>query len=141
MQDFTITNLSIQEKNSKGEELFDKLGRKYKRVLIQVDDQQYGGKDISHLAYGPDEPEMKLKQGETRKLIISQNGNYLNFKCPRKDDLIEERIDTLEKRVKYIVEHLGMAKTVQKPAPVTEPKAATPDFDQINAELAGEIPF
>lgn len=96
MQDFAITKVYINDKDKAGKPFLTKEGKPYKKIAIKVDYADYDGKYISSLVFKEDDPKLQIKEGERRKLIVTHNGDYLNFELPSRADLIEERLTAIE---------------------------------------------
>lgn len=100
----------------------NKNGDPYEMAFVKYD----GGKEASmylakvgddkQLAWTQKNKEMieELKEGEQTVLKLEKNGNYMNFKFPGRNDLLEARIETLEegfeKMKNYLKEKLTKLK-------------------------------
>jgi hypothetical protein len=82
-----------------------KTGRGYNMVIILAED----GRKMS--CYIDKEYDVKFKKlekiadwkpGMEVKVKVEQNGDYLNFDLPSKNDLLEERLINVEKRLSVI---------------------------------------
>ena len=82
-----------------------KTGRGYNMVIIMAED----GKKLScyidkeyDLKFKKQEKMVDWKPGMEVKVKVEQNGDYLNFDIPSKNDLLEERLINVEKRLSVI---------------------------------------
>lgn len=111
IQELTITKVYKSEKDKQGNPLKTKdKGIPYTRVAIQVDYAEYEGKWLSKNVFREDDPVLNLEKDKRYLLKIEPNGEWLNFDLPRKTDLLESRIQRLERWVEQINEKLMGAK-------------------------------
>ena len=102
LQELTITKFGVYETDKNKKPLVTKSGEKYKKVGIKVDYADYDGKWLSHLAFGPEDKTLNLKEGDRVTLKITQNGEYLNFDLPNRTDHLEARVERLERALSII---------------------------------------
>ena len=91
-----VKRLSITDANSKGEPYINPWTKKpQKRIGIQT--ESGGDKWLSDFISNPNDERLGWQIGEEHKVIIEQKGDFWNFKLPEKVDLLEERVEALEK--------------------------------------------
>lgn len=95
-----ITGIKQYTKDKEGNVLTGKFGP-YVRVVVSTSD--YPTKDISVFA----KKEVDWKIGEEIELDVTENGQYLNGKIPKKEDLAVSGVQELEKRVKKLEDLLA----------------------------------
>lgn len=89
-----------------------KTGRGYNMAILDTD----GGKLSMYIDKEYDmkfknlEKVSQWKEGDEVTIDVEQNGEYLNFKLPSKNDILTQRIFELEGRVEKIEELLRNAK-------------------------------
>jgi hypothetical protein len=101
MEKVLITRVYKSDKKKDGTDLSIK-GKKAWKVGIKT--EQYGDKWFSALAFEEDSPLMDLKEGDEVSVVIWEKGGFMNFKLPTKLDLLEARIEAIEKYIKNTVE-------------------------------------
>jgi len=115
-----IKNISIAD-NIKGQPMIDKNGTPYKTAWLDIGDgknysmfigQKYGQKDYEVISTWRAEQEVEI--------IIEQKGQYFNFKLPNKTDLLEERVEILERQLKTM--WAKVKPLVEKPVDTTDIK-------------------
>lgn len=107
MENHKIVKFYSSTKNKKGEEYRTKEGKLYTRVAVQTDLLPQGTWASAN-AFNPDDPILRLKEGDKVILKVWQNGDWWNFKMPSRLDLLEERVIELESTV------FGAGKTENK---------------------------
>ena len=89
----------INEAGKDGSPLLDKNGKNYKRVSIYTIEYPDG---LSKICY-PDSkypsPELDMVVDQSYWLKVEMNGNYANFRIASKTDVLEARVEKLEKAV------------------------------------------
>lgn len=68
-------------------------GKKFWKVAIQVD--KFPDEWFSSLAFSQDDKVYNLKEGD-EEMFVFERGDYNNFKLPKREDLLEARIEVLE---------------------------------------------
>lgn len=96
-----ITGIKQYTKDKEGNQLTGKFGP-YVRVVLST--QDYPTKDISVFS----KSEVDWKVGQEIELDVTENGQYLNGKIPKKEDLAVAGIEELTKRVKKLEDTLGI---------------------------------
>lgn len=96
-----ITGIKQYTKDKEGNQLTGKFGP-YVRVVLST--QDYPTKDISVFS----KSEVDWKVGQEIELDVTENGQYLNGKIPKKEDLAAAGIEELTKRVKKLEDTLGI---------------------------------
>lgn len=95
----TVTVNGIEIKSG-----ISKAGRGYNMAILETD----GGKLSCYMdkeydmKYKNLEKIQQWKEGDKVTIDIEQNGDYLNFKLPSKNDILTERIFELEGRVERL---------------------------------------
>lgn len=97
MEKLTITKVYRSNKDKKGNLLKTSDGREYTRLAIKT--KEYGDRYVS--GFGNDK-NSSWNVGDTVEVVIEQKGEYLNFSMPKEKDVLTERIDVLEKKVKEL---------------------------------------
>jgi hypothetical protein len=128
----TIARLSFIEKDKEGNPLKTRDGKPYTRCLLDTTD----GRKMS----GFSNPTAKTwQQGDEVEIDVEQNGQYWNFKTPKKEisaGVNQEQLDRIEKMITELHRHMVLAQA--KPV---EPLAnRLPDYpmEEIRPE---DIPF
>lgn len=86
------------DKSKDGKEFKDKNGKPFWKVAIQTD--RHGNDWYSCLAFKADDRVMNLSEGDEITIITEENNGFKNFKIPSKLDLLEARVELLEKMFK-----------------------------------------
>lgn len=126
-QTYTITKIYRSFKDKAGNELKTKDGRSYERVAIKT--VEMGDKYIS--GFGADWNK-NWKIGDQVQIIVEQKGEYLNFSKLTENDLLNLRMDKLEKEVEEL------KKFVLNPG--SKPDESPVDDNEF-PESADDIPF
>lgn len=90
MQKIKITKISQTDKDKEGNQLTNKFGP-YFRIGLQT--EQHGTKWLS----GFSKNKLDWAVGQEVDIEVTENGQYLNFSIPKKNDLLEDRVSKLEK--------------------------------------------
>lgn len=78
----TLTKVFTTNKDKEGNELKSKKGVPYTRMSIKAN--EYGDKWISGFQ---NKDNKDWKEGDTVEVEIKENGEYLNFETPKKEDI------------------------------------------------------
>lgn len=97
MEKLTVTKVFISDKNKDGVEFKSKKGEKFWKVAVKFD--KYKEEWFSCLAFTEEDLAMKLKEGDER-LFIVERGEYNNFRMPSRLDVLESRIEALERALR-----------------------------------------
>ena len=97
MKTVNLTRVFVTDKKKDGTPLINKKGNPYKKVSVKTTD--HGDKWLSGFAHDADDPMLSWKAGDQVTIVIEQNGDWLNFRHPVKQDVVNSRIDRLEGRV------------------------------------------
>jgi hypothetical protein len=92
-----ITKVYISDKNKDGVSFIDKNGKPYKKVAIQTN--IHGEKWLSCLSFRDNDPVRDLVSGQSANIVVEEDGKYLNFSLPSRLDLLEARVEELEKQI------------------------------------------
>jgi hypothetical protein len=92
-----LTRIYSSDEKKDGTKYIDKNGKPYKRVAIQTN--SHGETWLSCFSFRDTDEMRNWQEGQEVQMLISQNGDYWNFREPRKLDLLEERVIKLEKEV------------------------------------------
>lgn len=90
----TIEKIYRTTKKKDGSPLVNKNGERYERVGIQV--PEYPGKWLN--GFGGEDTD-DWDKGSRVSITVEENGEYLNFRAPKRADALEERLRSLEDRV------------------------------------------
>jgi len=96
-QTYTITKIYRSFKDKEGNELKTKDGRSYERVAIKT--VEMGDKYIS--GFGG-EWNQNWKVGDQVQIIIEPKGEYLNFSKLTEIDLLNARVEKMEKEIEEL---------------------------------------
>lgn len=128
MEKVKITRIYRTDKDKNGNHLVSqKTGRPYSKCSIKC--EQYGDKWIGGFS---NQTNQSWKEGDEVEIEITQNGNYLNFKTPNKNDQLDQVINALANRVAKLEEFCYRNNTV---AGIPEPDKPKPEAQQMNDEL------
>jgi hypothetical protein len=128
----TIARLSFMEKDKEGNPLKTRDGKPYTRCLLDTTD----GRKMS----GFSNPTAKTwQQGDEVEIDVEQNGQYWNFKTPKKEvasGVNQAQLDKIEMMVTALYARLTPAQA----EPPTQSANRLPNYpaDEINSE---DIPF
>lgn len=122
-----IDKIAITSKSKEGEPLVDKNGKAYSRVGIKI--AEFPEKWLSCLCYAPKasyspRKELDMVAGESYWLRVEENGDFLNFKLASSIDVLEMKVDKLEKQTEYLYKEIK-GKPASKPV-----KEVEPDFEE-----------
>ena len=90
MEKVKITKIYRSTEDKNGNKLVNKNGIAYTRLSLKT--LQHGEKYLS--GFGSKENE-NWKEGDEVEIIIKQNGEYLNFETPKKDDKAIEMLSQI----------------------------------------------
>ena len=97
IETLTITKIFINHESKTGEKFVSaKTGKKFWKIAIQVDEQDYKGEYLTDLIFEETDERFEWKTGQMINVIVSRNNQYLNFKLPKQIDYLEMRIEALE---------------------------------------------
>lgn len=94
LQKITLTAVYINTTNKDGSPLMTNTGKPYSKMNLKA--KEYGDRYISGFANQSNE---KWKAGDVVEVIIEQKGEYLNFKNPTPEQLLEIRVAKLEENI------------------------------------------
>lgn len=114
-----------------------KNGKPFWKVGILTD--KFGDMWYSTLAFSQEDEVYKLEAGDEKTIKIWEENGFKNFKLPTKTDLLEIRVENIEKWIRDQVKKTDQTTSDGKPMPNFEKakEYSTPP-DEINAE---DIPF
>lgn len=85
-----LTKVSRTTSDKEGNALKTKDGRPYTRISIKT--EQHADKYLS----GFENADTKnWKEGDTVEIDVTENGQYLNFKVPKKEDKVYDNTETI----------------------------------------------
>lgn len=90
MKEYKLTKITRYTTDKNGQPLKTRDGRDYTRVNIQV--AEHGQKWVS--GFGSKE-NANWKEGDTVEITIEQKGEYLNFSEPKKQDVVNEKLEQI----------------------------------------------
>ncbi len=115
----TIARLSFLDKDKEGNPLKTKDGKPYTRCLLDTTD----GRKMS----GFSNPTAKTwQQGDEIEIDVEKNGEYWNFKTPKKEaggSINQEQLDRMEKMITELHRHMVPAQVNNKQPEAVEPDA------------------
>jgi len=99
IKDIKIKSIYINDKKADGTPYIDKNGNPFKMAVIENLEGKKASmfcgkfqiKDLEHI--------QTWKSGDTVRINLEQDGNFLNFSLPKQTDELAERIASLELRV------------------------------------------
>lgn len=110
IEKITISRLSFIEKDKEGNQLKTKDGKPYTRCLLDTTD----GRKMS----GFSNPVAKTwQQGDEVEIDVEKNGEYWNFKTPKKEvgaGVNQEQLDRIESMITAIHRHMVPAQSNAK---------------------------
>lgn len=131
MEQVRITKVFTSNQSKDGKPFVTKAGKPFWKVAIKTD--KYGEDWFSSLAFEQDSPEMKLKEGDEKTIIIETDGQFKNFKLPNRSDMLESRVARLEADFRTLMAKLD---------PTTSAGTKIPDFSEVDEEIDPDaIPF
>lgn len=134
----TITKINRTTTDKKGDALKTKDGRPYTRISLKTD--QHEDKWLS----GFENADTKSwKQGDSVEIEVTQNGEYLNFKTPKKGEINDQALKDIFDNTETILNKMvGMSFDIESLKNHLMPKKAKPvnDYTDDEEEDSG-IPF
>ena len=102
LQKVKLSQIFVNTANKDGVPFMDKNGKPFTMVTVFFGDKQkasmycgeWGAKDV--------DTAQSWKEGDEVSLMFSTNKNYLNFTIPKEADLLSERVEELERKVKAL---------------------------------------
>ena len=91
MTKVTLTSVYRSDKDKNGNKLISKQGKPFTRLSIKC--QEYGDKWLSGF---DNKVTSNWKEGDTVEIEITQNGEYLNFSIPNKEEQTSRVIEFLK---------------------------------------------
>lgn len=135
-----IKSIYINDKKPSGEPYIDKTGNPFKRAVLETADgkkasmiisQKYGAKDLATI--------QEWKAGDFVDVVFEEIGQFTNFKIPTKTDIVVEKTNSLEERVKTLETSFTLLKSlVTGKQTQTEIKEEAPALGEVRLE---DIPF
>lgn len=108
MEKVTLTKIYTTDKDKQDNPLKSKDGKPYTRMSIKT--QEHGDKWISGFQNSVNK---NWKEGDEVEVTIKQNGEYLNFETPKKDDKVVEmlsqvltRLGAMNAKIDYLAEKI-----------------------------------
>jgi len=124
MNQVTLTKIYTTDKDKQGNLLKSKTGNPYTRLSIQT--KEYGDKWISGFQ---NKSNQNWKEGDKVEIVIKENGQYLNFETPNKEDVLMAMVQELNTRLRKVEDK------------VFPPKIGNTDIDYPENEFPDDIPF
>lgn len=97
IKEITIKRLFRNDARKDGTPYVDKFGKKFVRVSIIAVGKDGNEYNMSNCDYKNETAE--LEEGKSYVFDIEKNGDFINFRLPRKVDLLETRIESIEQRL------------------------------------------
>lgn len=133
MQKVIITKIFRTDKTKDGNPLISKNNKPYTKCNIQT--QQHGEKWLSGFGNKVNE---KWSNGDEVEIIITQNGDFLNYETPKVEDVQKHEIEVLKTQVAVLKNKVTTMENFLKtkfPQQKQHPLTTEPDID------SSEIPF
>lgn len=99
MQKVTITKIYTTDKDKQGNPLKSKKGYPYTRMSIKC--AEHGDNWISGFKNKDNE---NWKEGDTVEIVITENGEYLNFEVPEVKEVASGQMDKILIELRFIRE-------------------------------------
>ena len=129
-QKLTITSITRYSNDKEGKPLVTKDNRPYTRLVLKA--KEYGDKVLS----GFDSYQTKtLKEGDTIEAEVTQNGEYLNFRLPNKEDRLFKQMEEISGKLVKMNNGIQQILTHLQPA---QPKVEEVPYPE---DIEGEVPF
>lgn len=135
-----IKSIYINDKKPSGEPYIDRTGNPFKRAVLETADgkkasmiisQNYGKKDLAII--------QEWKAGDFVDVVLEQSGDFLNFKLPTKTDIVVEKTNSLEERVKTLETSFTLLKSLVTGRQTQEElKEEVPAYREVTLD---QIPF
>ncbi len=90
-----LTRVYLTDKNKEGKPFVNKFGKPYKKIAIKT--ELTGEEWLSSFIHAEKDERLSWKEGQQVIIKITQNGQYKNFEVADKIDLLEARVEALEK--------------------------------------------
>lgn len=133
IEKLTITEITINSKSAAGVDFVTKKGKKFKQIIIKVNESKYASERLSDLIFDEEDQRFLWKLGYVVSIIVSRNGNYFNFSVPNKFDYLEERVEEIEEIIRS-----GKLPVAQK---LEAPIMGLSDEDAREDDILNSIPF
>src|SRR5690348_9899041 len=104
-----ITKIYKSDKNKEGKPFLTKDNKPFFKVAIQTD--KFGDEWFSSLSFSKDDGVMLLKEGDEKLFMFWEQNGYKNFKIPSKSDVLETRVESLESKMKQVVDEIKKMKS------------------------------
>lgn len=98
MKKIKLETIFINDSRADGAPFIDKNGSPYKLAKITWEDGEatmflgkFGEKDEAVIK--------NWKPGDEVEVVIERNGDFVNFKVPKKQDMVEARVEKLEEQM------------------------------------------
>ena len=119
-----LSRVSIYSKDKEGKPLMGKFGP-YEKCLISFKSDK--GEDVQASTFVKRETKetlTKWKEGDTVTALFWKNGDFVNFDLPSEQDLLGERVKSLEDRVKALEVYISDRDVISEDVDPSE----VPDF-------------
>lgn len=135
MEIITLTKIFATNKDKQGNILMSKNNKPYTRMSIKC--SEHGDKWISGFQ---NQQNQNWKEGDRVEVIIKENGQYLNFDVPKKEDKINETVTEVLNKLGTIDAKLNAIYEILRGSAIQEEKVGTSDYptEDITPE---DIPF
>ncbi len=134
METLKLTSVTRYTTKQDGTPLVTKLGKPYTSIRIKA--EKYGDKFIS--GFG-DQVNAAWAVGDEVEVEVEQKGEYLNFRMPKKEDKIDDKLEMILNKlvgISIALETIKANTTVKKPSSYPQESNET-SFD----EPADDVPF
>lgn len=107
-----LKSVYINDKKKDGSPYINKKGQPFKMAMIETAegvkaslylDEKFGAKDEATIS--------TWKSGDTVDIVIEEAGDFTNFKIPTKTDLLEEKVNDIDRRLSAL-ENKGLPENV-----------------------------
>lgn len=137
MKKVEITGVWINEKDKNGNPFISKKGIAYKKMSIKT--KEYGDKYLSGFCNKQNE---NWKSGDVVEILVTENGQYLNFEVPKKEEVLGNEIEQLKTsigRMNFMIQQIYDV-VVKKQTPMTV-KEAQAQAQEFKDEMGFDYPF
>lgn len=124
METITLTKIYTTNKDKAGNQLMSKNNKPYTRMSIKC--SEHGDKLISGFQ---NQQNQNWKEGDKVEVIIKENGQYLNFETPKKDDRVIEMLSEILTKIGTMNAKMDVIYGIIKPETKKVIDTNYPDID------------
>ena len=138
IQKIKITQVTHYSKDKNNQAYKTKTGKPFVKININAEGFD---KSLSALAFSKEDEIYSWKDGDEVLALVEVNGNYLNVRKATRLDVLEDKVNQLEKRIGLI----GINKPANNDIPATEKQAVELDenpFGEVESRGGeSDLPF